>query len=184
MMTSSVVDQKAHQVIFHHGFWKKDHDFLIVIHSNFLCVIHGFRDNEVFWQAGYDVIFSPSPGSAERTFSWRILNERPWLPDCVHSNFLFGTHGFQDNEIILQAGYDVIVIFRWAAFYTGFVEGMWKIDPIFIIMVHISRISYRFELIWHYILAGNCPVWPMGVFMVKHPQIWQLNIYLPERSLS
>jgi len=36
---------------------------MIVIHSNFLCAMHDFRDNEVLWQAGYDVIvISPLEG--------------------------------------------------------------------------------------------------------------------------
>jgi len=28
----------------------------------------------------------------------------------IHSNYLSGMHGFQDNEVLLQAEYDVIVI--------------------------------------------------------------------------
>jgi len=28
----------------------------------------------------------------------------------IYSNFSFGMHGFQDSEILFQAGYDVIVI--------------------------------------------------------------------------
>jgi len=42
--------------IFHDGFCKKDHDFLIVFHSKFLYGMHGFRDNEVLLQDGYDFI--------------------------------------------------------------------------------------------------------------------------------
>jgi len=29
---------------------------------------------------------------------------------AIHSKFLFAMHGFRDNEDLLQAGYDVIVI--------------------------------------------------------------------------
>jgi len=42
--------------IFHDGYRKSDHDFLIVIHSNFSAVMHGFRDNKILLQTGYDVI--------------------------------------------------------------------------------------------------------------------------------
>jgi len=52
------------------------HDFPIVIHSNFLSAMHGFRDNEVLLLTGYDVIFGPPPGGATHTFSWQILKER------------------------------------------------------------------------------------------------------------
>jgi len=47
---------------------------------------------------------------------------------------------------------------RKETFYTGFVDGIWKSDLSFIIMVHwhIPRISYSFELIRQFILAGNC----------------------------
>jgi len=32
---------------FQDGFWKSEHDFPIVIYSNFLSGVHGFRDTEV-----------------------------------------------------------------------------------------------------------------------------------------
>jgi len=63
MTSSSVLCQGALHAIFHDGFWKSDHDFLKVIHSNFLSGMHGFRDNGVLLQAGYDVIvISPLGG--------------------------------------------------------------------------------------------------------------------------
>jgi len=73
MTPSSVLRRGAQHTLFHDGFWKSGLDFLIVIHSNFLSAVHGSRDNEVLLQAGYDIIVSPSPGGAARTFSWRIL---------------------------------------------------------------------------------------------------------------
>jgi len=60
-----------------------DHDFLIAFHSNFLSAMHGFYDNDVLLQAGDVVIMISPPGGAPRDFSWRILKERPWLPDSV-----------------------------------------------------------------------------------------------------
>jgi len=36
-----------------------------------------FRDNEVLLPTVYDVIVSPPPGSAARSFSGQILKERP-----------------------------------------------------------------------------------------------------------
>jgi len=45
--------------------------------------MHGFRDNKVLLQAGYDVIVILPLEGASRDFSWRILKERPWLLDSV-----------------------------------------------------------------------------------------------------
>jgi len=47
---------------------KCEHDFLIVIPSNFLFVMHGFRDNEVLLQARYDVIVISSLGALPANF--------------------------------------------------------------------------------------------------------------------
>jgi len=41
---------------------------MIVIHSNFLYAMHGFRDNEVLLQTGYDVIVRPPPGALQAIF--------------------------------------------------------------------------------------------------------------------
>jgi len=70
-------------MIIHDGFWKSEHDFLILIHSNFVFVMYDFRDNEVLLQAGYDVIVVSPLGGASGEFLWRILKERPWIPDSV-----------------------------------------------------------------------------------------------------
>jgi len=68
-MTSSwFLCQGVLQAIFHDGFWKSDHDFLIVFHSNFLSAMHGFRDNEVLLQAGYDVIVISPLGAFQAIF--------------------------------------------------------------------------------------------------------------------
>jgi len=69
-MTSSwFIRLGALQMIIQNGFWKSEHDFLIVIQSNFLFVMYGFRDNEVLLQARYDVIVIPSLGGASGEFS-------------------------------------------------------------------------------------------------------------------
>jgi len=47
---------------------KSDHDFQLIIHSNFLANMHGFRDNDVALPTGYDVIVSPPPEAASRDF--------------------------------------------------------------------------------------------------------------------
>jgi len=46
-----------------------NHNFLIAFRSNFLSTMHGFRDNEVFLQAGHDFIMISPPGGASRNFS-------------------------------------------------------------------------------------------------------------------
>jgi len=72
---------------FHDGFWKSDHDFLIVIHSNCLSAMHGFRFNEVLFLAWYDVIMIPPPGGASA-----IFHDGLWMSDQyflieINSNF-------------------------------------------------------------------------------------------------
>jgi len=52
-------------------------DFMKVLNGNFLSAMHGFRDNEVLLQAGYNVIVTSPRGGASRDFSGRILIERP-----------------------------------------------------------------------------------------------------------
>jgi len=42
---------------------------MIVLHSDFLSAMHGFRDNEVLLPTGYDVIVGPPPGGASDDFS-------------------------------------------------------------------------------------------------------------------
>jgi len=67
--SSSVLRQAALQAIFQDGYWKSEHDFLIVIHGNFLSGMHDFRDNETLLQAGYDVIVISPLGGASGNFS-------------------------------------------------------------------------------------------------------------------
>jgi len=76
---------------------------------------------------------------------------------------------------------------RLAAFYTGFVEGIWKSDPSFIIMVHwyISRISYRFEVIQHFILADNCPFRPiLGFYWGKTSPNFRITHFSSQKGPS
>jgi len=53
----------------------------------------------------------------------------------IHSNFLSGMHGFRDNEVLLQAGYDVIMI-SWWALQAIFHDGFLKSDHDFLIAFH------------------------------------------------
>jgi len=51
---------------FHDRFLQSDHDFhdfQLMIHSNVLATMHGFRDIEVVLPTGYDVIVRPPPGA-------------------------------------------------------------------------------------------------------------------------
>jgi len=46
-----------------------------VVSGNFLTAMHGFRDDVVLLQTGYDVIVISAPRGASRDFSRRILKE-------------------------------------------------------------------------------------------------------------
>jgi len=153
--------EEALPATFYDGIWKNDYDFLLMCHSNFLSVLHGFRGNEVLLQAGYDVMVISPLGGASGDFSWRILKERPWLPDSVlYQLFLSRMHGFRDNEVLLPTGSDVMVISPLGSVSHMFFDGIWKNDPGFIIMVcwHISHISYRIGVIRHFIFGCHLPI--------------------------
>jgi len=110
-MTSSwFIRKMALQAIFHDGFWKSDHDFLITLHINFLyeCMVFEITrfyckpDMTSSWfhrQRALHAIFLD--GSWKSELEFRI---------AFHSNFLSGMYGFRDNEVLFQSGYDVIVI--------------------------------------------------------------------------
>jgi len=72
--------------------------------------MHGFQDNEVVLPTGYDVIVRPPPGGAARDFHDRFRKSDHDFLIVIHSNFLSAMHVFRDNEVLLQAGNDVIVI--------------------------------------------------------------------------
>jgi len=71
--------------------------------------------------------------------------------------------------------------------YTGFVNGIWKNIPSFIIMVHwhIPHISYRFEVIRNFILAGNFFFRPiLGCFLGKTSPNFITTHFSSQKGLS
>jgi len=140
---------------FFKGLWKSDHDILIVIHSNVISAMHGFRGKRICQSD------MTSSSVLRQGALHEIVRDGLWLSDhdfliALHSNFLSGMHVFRDNEVLLQTGYDVIVISPPRGVSRRFFDGIWKSDPSLIIVVHwyISHISYRFGVIRHFILAG------------------------------
>jgi len=130
------------------------------------------------------IVISP-PGAFtwfSMTWFWKSDNE---FMIVICSNFLAAMHGFRDNKVLLQTGYDVIVCPSLGAFHTIFVDGIWKSDPSFIIMVHchISHISYRFKLfsILFWLVIAH-PDQFFGCFRVKHPQINHYTFFIPKGS--
>jgi len=69
MTTSWFLRQGALHAICLNGFWKIDHDLLIAFHCNFFSGMHGFRDNEVLLQTGYEVIVISPLGDVSGDFS-------------------------------------------------------------------------------------------------------------------
>jgi len=110
-MTSSwLCRQGALNAIFHDGLWKSDHDLLIVFHINFLSGMHGFWDIKVLLQGEYDVIVISLLGGASGDFYDRFWKSDHDFLITFYSNYLSGMLCFRDNEVLLQAVYDVIVI--------------------------------------------------------------------------
>jgi len=97
--------------------------------------MHGFRDIKVLLQAGYDVIVILPPGAFQA-----IFHDGFWKSDhdfliAFHSNFLSAMHGFRDIKVLLQAGYDVIVISPLGACQASFYDVFWKSDYEFLLVV-------------------------------------------------
>jgi len=108
---SSVLRQEALHAPFHDGFWTSDLDFLIAFHSNFLYGMHGFRDNEVLFQVGYDAIVIYSPGwRCTQCFDCRFWKDDPNFILVLHWNYTSIVHRFRFNDLFMLAGNDVIPI--------------------------------------------------------------------------
>jgi len=111
-MTSSSVlrppGNAAHT--FYDGFWKSAHDFLIAFRSKFLSEMHGFRDNEVFCKSDITSSWFRRQGALQAIFHDGFRKSAYDFLIAFHSNFLYGMHGFRDNEVLLPTGNDVIVI--------------------------------------------------------------------------
>jgi len=147
---------------------KELHDFLIAFYSNFLSGMHGFRDNEVLLQTrydviplqgGYDVIVISPLGSAPE-----IFHDGFWENDhdCLiafHNKFLFVMHCFRDNEVLLQGGYDVIVISPLGGVSRRFCWRNLKERPQFHNHGSLTHFAYLlpFGVNRHFILAVNMP---------------------------
>jgi len=121
-MTSSWFGrQGALHAIFHDGFWKNDHNFLIVFHSNCVSGMHGFWDNKVLLQAGYDVIVISSLGGAPANFHDGLWKSDNNFLIALQTNFWSRMHSFRDNEVLMQPGYDHDFL---TTFYTNFLSRM------------------------------------------------------------
>jgi len=146
-MTSSwFLRQGALHDILHNGFWKSDHDFLIMFHGNFLSAMHGFRDNEVLLPNGYDVIFSPPPGGAARTFQHGFWKSDHDFLIAFHSNFFFAwfprLSGFISSRMWRHRDFSA------RGCCTQFFDyRFWKGDPDFILVLHCNyrSIVHRFR---------------------------------------
>jgi len=104
-----VISPRVLHAILYDRFWKSDHDFLMAFRSNFLPVMHGFWDNKMLSQAGYDVIVISLWVLYAILYDWFWKSDYDF-PMAFRTNFLSGMHGFRDNEVLLQVRYNIIVI--------------------------------------------------------------------------
>jgi len=75
-----------------------------------------------------------------------IFRDEFWKSDhdlllVFHINFLSGMHGLRDNEVLLQAGYDVIVNSLLEALQEILLDGFWKSDHDFLTAFHSNVLS-------------------------------------------
>jgi len=135
--------------------------------------------------AGYDVIVISPLGSAFGEFPWRILKSDHDFLIVLHSNFLSGMRGFRDNEVLLQAGYDVIVISPLGGISHRFCWRNLKERPQFHNHGPLTFFAYllpfRSYSIFYFRLVIAYSDFS-GFFRVKHPQISELHIFHPQKG--
>jgi len=68
-------------------------------------------------------------------------------------------HGFRDNEVLLEAGYDIIVISPLGKLYAIFHDGFWKSDHDFLLVIsgNFCPKSNGLEVIRHFLFAWDFP---------------------------
>jgi len=176
-MTSSwFCRQGAFRAIFHDGFWKMikiDHDFQIAFHSNVCSVMHGFRDNEVYWKPNMTSSWFIRQGALNAIFFdgfWKSDHE---FLIAFHSNFIFGMHGFRDNEVYCKLDITSPWFLRYGAFQAIFHYGFWKSDHDFLSVVNgnFCPNSNGFEVYSTFSLCVGFPFrqWTIGDFGGKWP---------------
>jgi len=84
--------------------------FRLVFRGNFSSGMHGFRDYEVLLQARYDVIVISTLGALPANFLDGFWSSDHDFLMTFYEKIVSTMHGFRDNEVLLQAGYGVIVI--------------------------------------------------------------------------
>jgi len=138
-MTSSWFGrQGVLHAIFHDRFGKSDHNFLIPFHRNFFSGMHGFWDNKDYYKPDMTLSQFLRLGALQMLIQDAFWKSEHDLLIVIQSNFLFVMHGFRDYEVLLQAGYDVIVISRLGALPVNFHDAIWKSDHDFLIVFIVT----------------------------------------------
>ena len=73
--------------------------------------MHRFLDNEDFLHAKNDVINISPLGDGVYSFQWRILIIDNIFLKLINRNFISNMHCFRDNDVFLQTGTDVMVLY-------------------------------------------------------------------------
>jgi len=93
---------------------------------------------------------------------------------AFHSNVLSAMRGFRDNEVLLQAGYDVIVISPLGGVSGNFHDGFWKSDHDFLLVINgdVCPNSNGLEVIRHFLLTLDFPTGSeiLGIIGENDPQ--------------
>jgi len=165
----------ALHAILHDGFWKSDHDFMIAFHSNFLSAMHGFRDNVVLFQAGYDVIVISLPVGASRYFTWRILKEQPDFLIAFFSNVYLGCMPSRITRFCCKPDMTSSWFLRQGAFHANLHDGFWKSDHDFLIAFHSNFLSVIYGF------RDNVVLFQAGcdVIVISPPRDAARNFWLP-----
>jgi len=136
-MTSSwFCSQRTFQAVFHDGFCKSNHDFLIAFHSKFLSGMHGLRDNEVLLPTGYDDIVSLHQGALQVNFYDGFWKSDHDFLIAFHSNFCQGCMVSKITMFYCKLDMTSLWFIRQGALHAIFLDGFWKSDHDFMIAFH------------------------------------------------
>jgi len=100
----------ALHAIIHDWFWKNDHNFLIVFHSNFFLGCMVSEITRFYCKPDMTSPWFLRQGALSANFHDWFWKSDHYFLIAFHINILSRMHGFRDNEVLLSTGNDVIVI--------------------------------------------------------------------------
>jgi len=132
----------ALDAIFHDGFWKSDHHFLLAFHSNFLSVCMVSEIKRFYCKPDMTSSWFICQGLLHAILLDGFWKSKHDFLIAFHSNFLSAMLGYRDNEVLLPT--DVIISLPPGSLHVQFQYGFWKSDHDFLIPFHSNFLSVMY----------------------------------------